>query len=612
MFTVFSAGMMFLSNKKDSLVTHVEEGHLKDILQKVDSLRQHGSLGFCDVVLKLEGHEFQAHKVILASCSDYFHAMFNGNMKESNEKVIQINGVDVDIMKLVLNFIYTGSIPLSYDNVEYVLQAANLMLIKSLKDVCCRFLGTLLNVNNCLGMQKFAESYSCEELLESCTDFICDNFGYITESDEFLNIFPAQFLPILSSDNLRVLNEEYVYEALIRWTKHDLPSRKTCFPDLVQHIRLPMLSADYLIDQVESEPLFSEFPKCKELLMEAHHYLLLPNRRGWSQSIRTRPRKYENNNEMLVACGGNGESSLNSTCFTYNVVKCCWNELPRLIPERGYHGLATVDGEMYIVGGVTTSRAEGREGTTEMLDTVKKFDMEQNAWLNVASFHTKRSKMSVLACADQIYVIGGFDGSQTLNSVECYSPATNRWRFVAPMITHRRCTCAVTNGVMLFVIGGHDGAQILNTIETYDTTKDVWSTTEVAPMTDRRSFPCSIILNDDIFIMGGYDGHDTLRTCEVYNISTNSWSAIEPMHTARSNAGASYMNRKIYVVGGWDGVSLNSVEYYDLVTHEWIRITSLPRPTTGIRCGILEHPSSGEQKPRHGSKSGKSGNCTIS
>lgn len=603
--------MMFLpSNKKDGQITHVEENHLKDVLKKVDNLRQHGDLGFCDVILRLEGQEFFAHKLILASCSDYFYAMFNGNMKESKEKVIDLNGVDVEIMKLVLNFIYTGSIPLSNENVEHVLQAANLMLIKSLKDVCCRFLETLLSVTNCLGMQKFAESYACEELFDITTNFICENFGYVTDTDEFLQLHPAQLAPILSSDDLRVLNEEKVYEALTRWTRYDSKNRKKCFSELVQHIRLPMLSPDYLIDQVESEPLFGEYPKCKELLMEAHHYLLLPNRRGCIQSVRTRPRKYENNNEILVACGGNGETSLNSTVFTYNMVKSSWNELPRLIPERGYHGLATIDGEMYIVGGVTASRAEGREGTTEMLDTGKKFDLDQNMWINIASLHTKRSKMSVLECCGNIYVIGGFDGSQTLNSVECYNPTTNRWKFVAPMITHRRCTCAVSSGNFIFVVGGHDGAQILNTVETYDVERDTWSTTDVAPMSDRRSFPCSVNINDEIFVMGGYDGHDTLRTCEVYSMVRNEWSSIEPMNTARSNAGATYMNRKIYVVGGWDGVSLNSVEYYDLVTHEWIRITSLPRPTTGIRCGILVHQTSSEQKPRH--KNGRSSNCIIS
>ena len=314
------AFMMFLpSNKKETQTTHVEESHMKDVLKKVDSLRQHGHLGFCDVTLRLGGQDFYAHKVILASCSDYFYAMFNGNMKESKERVIDINGVDVEIMKLVLNFIYTGSIPLSNDNVESVLQAANLMLIKLLKEVCCRFLETLLTVGNCLGMQKFAESYACEELLGKTTEFINDNFGYVTESDEFLQLHPSQLSPLLASDNLRILNEERVYEALIRWTKHDARNRKKFFSELVQHVRLPMLSPDYLIDQVESEPLFAEFPQCKELLMEAHHYLLLPNRKGWNQSERTRPRKYENNNELLVACGGNGEASLNTTgiCFTY-------------------------------------------------------------------------------------------------------------------------------------------------------------------------------------------------------------------------------------------------------------------------------------------------------
>ena len=129
-------------------------------------------------------------------------------------------------------------------------------------------------------------------------------------------------------------------------------------------------------------------------------------------------------------------------------------------------------------------------------------------------------------------------------------------------------------------------------------------------MSDRRSFPCAVTVNDDIFVMGGYDGHDTLRTCEVYNITGNEWRNIEPMNTARSNAGAAYKNRKIFVVGGWDGVSLNSVEYYDLVTHEWMRVSSLPRPTTGVRCGILLHPSSSEQKPRH--KSGKANGCVLS
>ena len=56
--------------------------------------------------------------------------------------------------------------------------------------------------------------------------------------------------------------------------------------------------------------------------------------------------------------------------FSYNISKSAWNELPRLTPERGYHGLAIIDGEMFVIGGVTSGRGEGREGNNvEMLDT---------------------------------------------------------------------------------------------------------------------------------------------------------------------------------------------------------------------------------------------------
>jgi len=608
--------MMFLpgSTKKEPMqeAGQVEEKHLSEVLRKIDDLRHSGDLGFCDITLDVKGEKFQAHKIILASCSDYFRAMFNGSMREASQRVIPLNGIDVNVMNLVLNFIYTGTIPLKVDNVESVMGAANMMLIKTLKDVCCRYLETMLSVTNCLGMQKFAEAYACEELYSKTTNFICDNFGYVVESEEFIQLEPDQLSLILASDDLRVLNEERVYEALIRWVKYDTNERKKCFELLIGNIRMPMLSPDYLIDQVESEPLFSEFPKCKELLMEAHHYLLLPNRRNAIQSIRTRPRKYENSNEMLIACGGNGDASINSTVFSYNASKSAWSELPKLQPERGYHGLAIIDEDLYVVGGISNVRppaGENRETTTDMLDTVRKFDIELSSWTNAASLVTKRSKMSVVACNGHVYAMGGFDGTSTLNSVECYSPTNNRWKFVAPMITHRRCTCAVSSDKFVYIIGGHDGAQILNTIERYDAETDMWSGADIAIMSDRRSFPCSVFVNDDIFVMGGYDGHDTLRTCEVYNTIRNDWTAIEPMNTARSNAGAAHSNRKIYVVGGWDGVSLNSVEYYDLVTCEWMRVSSLPRPTTGVRCGIIVHPSTVEQKPRH--KNGKVGACTI-
>ena len=311
--------MMFAISKSQGHCNYSDDDYPKDLLHRLDEMRRSGENGFCDVILRVGNQDFTSHKNILASCSDYFCAMFNGNMRESRERVVKLNGVNPDIMKHVLRYIYTGEILLQPDNVELVLQAANLMLIKSLKDACCKYLVNALSVGNCLGMQGFAEAYACTELHDTITKFIHDNFGYVTHNDEFLHLSEYQLASLLCGDDLSVLNEEKVYEALIRWVKYDPRNRKRQFQELVDHIRFPMMSPDYLIDQVESEPLFQEFPKCRELLTEAHHFHLLPSRRGWFQTARTRPRKYESTNEILIACGGNGEASNNSTSKCYQL-----------------------------------------------------------------------------------------------------------------------------------------------------------------------------------------------------------------------------------------------------------------------------------------------------
>ncbi|PNJ63126.1 KLHL2 isoform 10, partial [Pongo abelii] len=48
----------------------------------------------CDVTIVAEDMEISAHRVVLAACSPYFHAMFTGEMSESRAKRVRIKEVD--------------------------------------------------------------------------------------------------------------------------------------------------------------------------------------------------------------------------------------------------------------------------------------------------------------------------------------------------------------------------------------------------------------------------------------------------------------------------------------------------------------------------------------
>lgn len=116
-------------------------------------------------------------------------------------------------------------------------------------------------------------------------------------------ILPAEEVcRLLASDDLNVPDEETIFQALVMWAKHDLSNRKKYLAKLLSHIKLPLMSPQFIADHVETNALFREEKECQALIMEALKYHLLPERRSSFQSPRTKPRK--STVGLMYAVGG--------------------------------------------------------------------------------------------------------------------------------------------------------------------------------------------------------------------------------------------------------------------------------------------------------------------
>lgn len=88
-----------------------------------------------------------------------------------------------------------------------------------------------------------------------------------------------------------------------------VPTGPTCCltgapaPQLMKCVRLPLLSRDFLLGHVDAESLVRHHPDCKDLLIEALKFHLLPEQRGVLGSSRTRPRHCEGAGPVLFAVG---------------------------------------------------------------------------------------------------------------------------------------------------------------------------------------------------------------------------------------------------------------------------------------------------------------------
>lgn len=267
----------------------VNPWHMKKAFKVMNELRSQNLL--CDVTIVAEDMEIPAHRVVLAACSPYFHAMFTGEMSESRAKRVRIKEVDGWTLRMLIDYVYTAEIQVTEENVQVLLPAAGLLQLQDVKKTCCEFLESQLHPVNCLGIRAFADMHACTDLLNKANTYAEQHFADVVLSEEFLNLGIEQVCSLISSDKLTISSEEKVFEAVIAWVNHDKDVRQEFMARLMEHVRLPLLPREYLVQRVEEEALVKNSSACKDYLIEAMKYHLLPTeQRMLMKSVRTRLR----------------------------------------------------------------------------------------------------------------------------------------------------------------------------------------------------------------------------------------------------------------------------------------------------------------------------------
>ena len=71
-----------------------------------------GKEDLTDIVFVVDGERIPAHKLVLASQSEYFRVMLYGEMKEASQEEIVLSDVPLAPFKKLLQYAYTGVLQL--------------------------------------------------------------------------------------------------------------------------------------------------------------------------------------------------------------------------------------------------------------------------------------------------------------------------------------------------------------------------------------------------------------------------------------------------------------------------------------------------------------------
>ncbi|XP_074471519.1 kelch-like protein 29 isoform X2 [Sebastes fasciatus] len=560
-----------------------DPGHPKEMLKELNQQRR--AKEFTDLKIIVDGKEFEVHQNVLASCSLYFKDLVkrsSGETRSGETLELNMSNISADVLELLLEFVYTGSLVIDSANAKTLLEAANKFQFNTFCKVCVSFLEKQLTAANCLGVLAMAEAMTCTELHNMAKAFALQNFPEVAGQEEILSVSKEDLVAYLSNDSLNTKAEELVYETVIKWIKQDPNSRVQTLSDLLAVVRLPFIHPSYLLNVVDNEELIKSSEACRDLVNEAKRYHMLPHARQEMQTPRTRPRLSAGVAEVIVLVGGRqaiGMSQRSLTAVTcFNPQSSKWYPLASLpFYDREFFSVISAGDNIYLSGGT--------ESGVMVADVWCYMSLLDN-WNHVSRMTVARCRHNSLVYDGKLYAIGGLGVSGNLDHVERYDTITNQWEAVSPLPKPVHSAAATVCGGKVYVFGGvNEAGRSAGVLQSYVPQSNTWSFIE-SPMIDNKYAP-AVSLNGFIFILGGAYA----RATTIYDPDKGNIKAGPNMNHSRQFCSAVILDGKIYATGGIvssEGPALGNMETFDPCTNSWTLLQSLPCPLFRHGCVVIK------------------------
>ncbi|XP_078575759.1 kelch-like protein 24a [Branchiostoma floridae x Branchiostoma japonicum] len=413
---------------------------------------------------------------------------------------------------------------------------------------CERFLIDHMSPQTCLGIWVLADKMLCTYLAEMARSYAAKYFEEVCKTEEFLEL-PVDFLKkYISDDDLYAKKEEEVIEAVMLWARHDLKERQKHLKELLEYVRFSHLDPEYLKNIIETDKEFAEASGIIKELTEGQStharscqtfqgeiLLLGGTSTDDEDEVKAHGSIYRldtfgncvdttplyilvQNSRWFAACVLGSDvivtGGLRSLAWRYSPSLNTWTLLGLPGPaRRGLHGMAVLQGQVYVVGGMSYN-----QDSLELflMESTEVYDEAADSWNEAAPLKQAVSNFGIANCGEKLYVFGGKISVDNLtNLVQCYDPAREEWTFVSPLSTPQNCVNACAVNSCIFLVGGQ-----LNCVLCYNTVYDEY--TEVTEPLVPWDLSSATLCGHEIFITGGYN-HATktpVSTVQCFDVNS--------------------------------------------------------------------------------------------
>nr|UZC49415.1 kelch-like protein [Carassius auratus]UZH44930.1 kelch-like protein [Carassius gibelio]WEX30219.1 Kelch-like protein 30-A [Carassius auratus]WEX30316.1 Kelch-like protein 30-A [Carassius gibelio] len=534
--------------------------HPQSILEGLRSLCSQPKL--VDVTLSAGGRDFPCHRAILALCSHYFHSMFSGDFVESIAARVELHDVDPNVLSSLLDFAYTGKLTINKNNVEGLICTSSQLQFHTVRSVCSRYLQHQIDATNCLGILEFGEIHGCPEVVAKAWSFLLENFEAVQQHEEFLMLDKDRLVACLKDEDLHIRDYRSCVEAVLAWVGHCRDNRICHLLELLGLAKLSLLTESYLTEKLLKEPLVQDSLQSKEFV---ERICREKREKTGCESEQRVTEKTLNLQEVLFVMGGR---SLDDDSDDEDEDEAEDSDR-RLYPRNcGYYNPK--------LGG-----SRGSQSNTWSTTETWKYITREGKWVTIAPMLRPRTNHSSATLNGEIYVIGGT--TMEIVEVEHYDPFSNCWTLTGPALKYVTNFTAISCEGKLYLIGSCAVKYNALTMQCYNPVIDSWCIICSPFIPKYLSSPRSVSMDGVIYLVA-----DNTKKVYLYNPEGNMWEKIQFLHTLHENGDLVVLGGQLYVTGGhWKGMEGDygvEVEAYNRASNTWKVECFLPRLWTYSGC----------------------------
>lgn len=215
----------------------------------------------------------------------------------------------------------------------------------------------------------------------------------------------------------------------------------------------------------------------------------------------------------------------------------------KLIPRRYFSAVWDGKHSIYLLGGVSFKNKElSFEKRVEVFNTIT----HEVSFAQPLPLPTRIN--SAVFLNGNIFVFGGsYPNKGKLKAspvVAVLKIAQKKWLRAADMPTEKETRAVVKDG-LIYVVGGYDGTSSLNVFERFDPQLNKWQSLPSMPV--GISAHSLTLIKNKLFVFGNYND---LKSTYLYDFQTQTWKNIDIGYRASRHNATTTLGDTTYVIGG--------------------------------------------------------------